>query len=379
MCRLAAYPPGTTPDEAKDVMRIQCANNKDGTGSAFIRDGSPVIHKWPVQFDEVVKANLPLYDHMPHNGWTISHVRTKTHGEVAIRNTHPFTHGDWTVCHNGTWSEYWKIRKLLRKRRKFIGETDSEVAAALIDELGPEEFFDYIDNYPGVFLCLNKSGHLWVVKKGGSLNWSVLPGDKYMLASDLRMPFKYVSVPDGWYHFGSDGLKIEDSKPEWPKVYDFREHKFQNQYPRSIDEVADMDGFEGTAWDSALWKHGEYERDKRQKEAAEDVVKFQLNEQMKKDGFYITSDGSVVSAGPEPCPHGIRPKDLCLDCNPPWGHGKQTEHRDGKVFIVGSICKHKNLKGKCLNCLDELILRKPKFSKVPTVEELHTWLSHDTK
>src|SRR5487761_2509057 len=153
---------------------------------------------------------------MPHNGWTIAHLRAASKGDVRKVNTHPFIAGQWALCHNGTFDEY-KIGKLaLQDRVKFEGDTDSEVAANLINVAGPKRFAETVD-MSGVFLALNIKGDLWAVKTSGDLEMLVLTkGERSLMASKFNsLVYDYDKTTEaqiGWYHFDSDGRYIKHKK-----------------------------------------------------------------------------------------------------------------------------------------------------------------------
>jgi glucosamine--fructose-6-phosphate aminotransferase (isomerizing) len=68
----------------------------------------------------------------------IGHTRWATHGKPSEDNAHPHQAGDVFVVHNGIIENYKELRNGLT-RHKFTSETDTEVLAALIDELYQRE------------------------------------------------------------------------------------------------------------------------------------------------------------------------------------------------------------------------------------------------
>ena len=207
MCRMAAFPPGTTKKDALAVLDDMSVGQVHGTGVAYVKDGSLVVHKWAVPLASVLAQKLPLLDHMPAESWTLVHLRQTSVGEPHKENSHPFIAGDWAFCHNGTWLSYRPVKALLEKMgHKFLGGTDSEVAAHLWDTLGPKGFMKAVPH--GVWFALNKDGKLWAYCGEGDLQYRRVAG-RYLLSSELRG--ECTTVDTGWMLLGAKGTMLKSA------------------------------------------------------------------------------------------------------------------------------------------------------------------------
>ena len=74
---------------------------------------------------------------LPKGEIAMAHSRWATHGGVTDRNAHPHAscNNRIVVIHNGIIENYLPLKKnLIKKGHKFVSETDTEVAAHLIEE-----------------------------------------------------------------------------------------------------------------------------------------------------------------------------------------------------------------------------------------------------
>ena len=145
MCRIAAYTGPSIPlenvivrpahsllEQSQHASEAKLAVNGDGFGIAWYGDDAnpglyrDVLPSWS-------DGNLTSLCRMVKSHHFIAHIRASTMGETSRVNCHPFTHDNWSFCHNGQVPHYPAIRRqleaalpddLYEARR---GTTDSEM------------------------------------------------------------------------------------------------------------------------------------------------------------------------------------------------------------------------------------------------------------
>lgn len=102
----------------------------DSAGIAYY-DGNITIEK---AVGKINNLKVKIRDNEANMG--IGHTRWATHGGVTENNAHPFCQGKFTIVHNGIIENYGIIKNdLIKKGYTFNSETDSEVIAALLDDI----------------------------------------------------------------------------------------------------------------------------------------------------------------------------------------------------------------------------------------------------
>jgi glucosamine--fructose-6-phosphate aminotransferase (isomerizing) len=131
----------------------------------------------------------------------LGHTRWATHGGVTVANSHPHLdcNKQIAVVHNGIIENYQELRdELIKKGHKFLSETDSEVAAHLIEEnLKTTGFATSVKNafnrFSGMnaIVVLNAASSEIIAAKNGSPLVVGIGDNEFFLASDAAGILQY--------------------------------------------------------------------------------------------------------------------------------------------------------------------------------------------
>jgi len=209
MCRQIAIPAGIERKEILATLRHFCAKNTDGVGYVQVVNGKFRVKKWPNSLYWAIQ-NTDFLNTIPHDGWTLIHLRAASHGGNTRKNTHPFIVNDRAVVHNGVWHDYSLAKLLLASQGlRPKGQTDTEVGANVLDIIGPQKFASEITG-GGVFMSLNRDGGLEIAHTSGDLVVHKYSSGKVLVASELDEQIypDAMNTVNGYMQFSSGGKYV---------------------------------------------------------------------------------------------------------------------------------------------------------------------------
>jgi len=182
----------------------------DSAGVSFIQDGKLELIKKKGYVKElrqaVAEAGFTLDDkHTNRISAGIGHTRWATHGAPSDENSHPHMsmNGKLCVVHNGIIENYAELRSFLKKKGyKFASETDTEVAAQLIEyyyrlydctdinAAVRRALKDIIGSYALCVLCVDTPDRLICAKKDNPIVVGIGKGENF-IASDVTAMIEY--------------------------------------------------------------------------------------------------------------------------------------------------------------------------------------------
>lgn len=182
----------------------------DSAGVTFIRDGELELIKKKGNVSEL-KAEVAregfVLDESLKNAIDVGmgHTRWATHGAPSDENSHPHISMDKKICvvHNGIIENYEELRSFLkRKGYTFVSETDTEVAAQLIEyyylQDGKKDFEkavrnalrDIVGSYALVIICVDYPDRLICAKKDNPIVIGIGENENFV-ASDIPALIEY--------------------------------------------------------------------------------------------------------------------------------------------------------------------------------------------
>ncbi len=201
MCGIVGYigKNGKCQDVLIDGLKELEYRGYDSAGIAYIHNGLLKIVK---EQGKIVNLEQTLEKENSNIG--IGHTRWATHGVPSKTNSHPHQVNHITIVHNGIIENYNEIKEdLIKKGYSFKSETDTEVAAALLNYLYEKyndinkaiiEFQNLVRGSYAIGLIVdNDENALYAIKKDSPLIVG-LGNDENYIASDMPAIIKYTDT-----------------------------------------------------------------------------------------------------------------------------------------------------------------------------------------
>lgn len=170
----------------------------------------------------------------------IGHTRWATHGEANLVNSHPHNVGNITIVHNGIIENFKELKEMLiGKGYKFVSETDTEVACALINYFYQDthdikkSLSMFIDEAKGAYaICALVDGidNLYCIRKDAPLIVASGEDGNYVASDTIAigsLASKVIYVDNGIIvEVGKDSINLFDKflspvEPEFKDMPDF--------------------------------------------------------------------------------------------------------------------------------------------------------------
>lgn len=206
MCGIIGY---TGPLSARKILLEGLSQLEyrgyDSAGIACVEDGAAVrVTKTTGKVAELKKL---CQNDREETHCGIGHTRWATHGGVTRENAHPHQAGRVTLIHNGIIENYHQLTKEYHLDGKLVSQTDSEVAAWVLDSLydgdpkaAIRRFVEKLEgSYGFCILFADRPGEIYAIRRVSPLVTAYTRAGS-IIASDLTalIPYtkKYMVVPE---------------------------------------------------------------------------------------------------------------------------------------------------------------------------------------
>lgn len=164
MCVIIAKPKGKIVPE--NYIREAWKCNRDGGGFAFVNNGNIKIIKVLKSVDNFITSYRKHIENEEEKA-ILLHFRIKTHGEVSIKNTHPFyVHQNLAFAHNGIIGSHSHNREI-SDTLEFRDEVLKQLPKDFYKNNGMKKLIESYINYSKLaFLDSNEDLYIFNEEKG---------------------------------------------------------------------------------------------------------------------------------------------------------------------------------------------------------------------
>ncbi len=224
----------------------------DSAGIAVFDNGKIKVAKEKGRLKDLVEKMKKEGKPSGHVG--IGHTRWATHGEPSTVNAHPHAGGRTTIVHNGIIENYKELKEfLLSKGKTFKSDTDTEVAANLIDYYYKDDPLEAIEratqelegSYALGIIFREFPDRLYAVRKESPLIVGV-GKDESFIASDVTAILKYTK---DYYLLETDEIAVLSN--DGIEVYNVHGEKIEKEL-KTADW--DMDAAEKCGYEHFMMK-----------------------------------------------------------------------------------------------------------------------------
>lgn len=224
----------------------------DSAGIAVFDNGEIKVAKEKGRLKDLVEKMKKEGKPSGHVG--IGHTRWATHGEPSTVNAHPHAGGRTTIVHNGIIENYKELKEfLLSKGKTFKSDTDTEVAANLIDYYYKDDPLEAIEratqelegSYALGIIFKEFPDRLYAVRKESPLIVGV-GKDESFIASDVTAILKYTK---DYYLLETDEIAVLSN--DGIEVYNVHGEKIEKEL-KTADW--DMDAAEKCGYEHFMMK-----------------------------------------------------------------------------------------------------------------------------